>query len=72
MENKTYEPCPFCGGTHIKHDKCTSRVRCADCFCTGPLIGKFLIEGVTEEQAAVNSWNRRITAYAVNDARGKG
>ena len=67
-----YEPCPFCGSTKIKHDKCTSRVRCGECFASGPMIGRFLIEGISEEQAAVNSWNRRIQEYATHDARGKG
>lgn len=66
-----YESCPFCGSTKIKHDKCTQRVRCGECFATGPMISRFLIEGISEEQAAVNSWNRRANAYATNVRSGK-
>lgn len=66
-----YEPCPFCGNKKIRHDKCTGRIRCGVCYASGPLIGKFMVEGVSEEQAAVNSWNRRVLTYANNVRTGK-
>lgn len=42
------KPCPFCGSIHIQIDKCTSRVRCKDCFATSGMISK-LVKHICEE-----------------------
>ena len=52
-------PCPFCGGKKIKFDKCTKRVRCANCFATSGMISKFIAQGMNEDEAALAAWNTR-------------
>ena len=60
--NREIKPCPFCGGTRIKFDKCTKRARCSDCFATSGLITPIMKEGYTEEEALYEVWNRRANA----------
>lgn len=71
MENVKEEikPCPFCGSMEIKVDKCTSRVRCKNCFCTSGLIGRLVkyTEKLSDEQAAVMAWNTRYYDGSKND-----
>ena len=56
---KQFKPCPFCGCTDIRFDKCTLRVRCKGCFATSGTITKYINEGMTEEEAAKAAWNER-------------
>lgn len=63
------KPCPFCGGSEIMIDKCTSRVRCKSCFATSGMISKLINKGVNEENAPIMAWNTR--AYEKTDGRGK-
>lgn len=53
------KPCPFCGSTNIKIDKCTLRVRCGNCFATSGLISKFVKDGKKDFEAALIAWNTR-------------
>ena len=55
------KPCPFCGSLNIQIDKCTSRVRCKNCFCTSGLIARLVAysDKVPQEEAAVMAWNTR-------------
>lgn len=57
------KPCPFCGSIEIKIDKCTSRVRCKNCFATSGMISKLVNQGISEEDAPLRAWNTR---YAEN------
>lgn len=63
------KPCPFCGSIDIRIDKCTSRVRCKNCFCTSGLIGRLVeySEKLSEEEAAVKAWNTRYKDGSKND-----
>ena len=54
------KPCPFCGSYNIAIDKCTSRVRCKNCFATSGLISKYLTKTERKEDAALMAWNTRI------------
>ena len=54
-----FKPCPFCGSTEIKFDKCTLRVRCKHCFATSGVITRFIDQGMKEEEAAKAAWNER-------------
>lgn len=58
------KPCPFCGSTNIKIDRCSTRVRCGDCFATSGLISKYKEDGMTDVEASEKAWNTR---YAEND-----
>lgn len=58
------KPCPFCGSTDIRIDKCTSRVRCKNCFATSGMISRLISYGVKEEDAPLIAWNTR---YAENE-----
>lgn len=63
------KPCPFCGSTNIKVDKCTSRVRCGNCFCTSGMIGKLVVD-INDKDAAIKAWNTRVGEYgSKNDRR---
>lgn len=62
------KPCPFCGSRNIKMDKCSKRVRCANCYATSGLIAKFRKENMTDDEAAICAWNTRED-YAENDGR---
>lgn len=53
------KPCPFCGSILIQVDKCTTRVRCKNCFATSGMISKLVNEGVSEEDAPIIAWNTR-------------
>ena len=53
------KPCPFCGSTDIKIDRCVSRVRCGNCFCTSGLITKLAPDPMAEN-AALMAWNKRF------------
>ena len=53
------KPCPFCGSLEIRIDKCTSRVRCKNCYATSGLISKLVSTGTNETEAAVKAWNTR-------------
>lgn len=53
------KPCPFCGSLEIRIDKCTSRVRCKNCYATSGLISKLVNTGTNETEAAVMAWNTR-------------
>ena len=63
------KPCPFCGSLDIRIDKCTSRVRCKNCFCTSGLIGRLVkyADKMSEEEAAVKAWNTRWNNGSTND-----
>lgn len=52
-------PCPFCGNRDIWLSKCSSSVQCRRCFCKSPMISKYLKNGLTESEAAVEAWNTR-------------
>lgn len=54
-----WKPCPFCGSRKIKFDKCTLRVKCADCFATSGFISKYINKGLNEEDSAREAWNTR-------------
>lgn len=62
------KPCPFCGSTEIMIEKCTTRVRCKNCFAQSGLISKFTKKGVPEELAPLLAWNSR--AYEKTDGSG--
>jgi hypothetical protein len=56
------KPCPFCGQEpHL--DKCISTVKCRNCLCKSPLVGKVLTEeerkGLNEWEQAIRAWNKR-------------
>ena len=53
------KPCPFCGSKNIIVDKCTSRVRCKDCFATSGMISKLIKDGVEADDAPIIAWNTR-------------
>ena len=53
------KPCPFCGGTNIRVDKCTCMILCLSCFCKGPNFSKYLSQCSSEVEAAVLAWNTR-------------
>ena len=53
------KPCPFCGSTDIKLDKCTARVRCKNCFATSGMISRLIAYGTSEELAPIMAWNTR-------------
>lgn len=50
------KPCPFCGSTDIKIDKCTARVRCKNCFATSGLVSRYKDKG---DKAPIWAWNER-------------
>jgi len=56
------KPCPFCGAIP-QLDKCTSTVKCRNCLCKSPLVGKVLTEkereGLNEWEQAIRAWNKR-------------
>lgn len=54
------KPCPFCGSTMIRFDKCTRRARCGKCFASGGLITPFINQGMSEDEAMREAWNRRV------------
>lgn len=54
-----WKPCPFCGSTMIRFNKCTLRVRCGKCFATSGLITPFRSESITDEEAARKARNTR-------------
>ena len=60
------KPCPFCGSTDIRFDKCTKRVRCKNCFATSGLITQFKTDDISDDNAAMLAWNTRRD-YAKND-----
>lgn len=62
------KPCPFCGSTEIMIEKCTTRVRCKNCFAQSGLISKFTKKGVPEELAPLLAWNSR--AYEKTNGSG--
>ena len=62
------KPCPFCGSTEIVIEKCTTRVRCKNCFAQSGLISKFTKKGVPEELAPLLAWNSR--AYEKTNGSG--
>ena len=68
MEPYDLKPCPFCGSTNIRMDRCTLRIRCSKCFANGQLISRFRTEGRSDLEAAVLAWNTR--AYE-DDGRGE-
>lgn len=54
------KPCPFCGSVEIHFDKCTSRVRCKNCFCTSGLIARLVeYSKINDENAPIIAWNTR-------------
>ena len=53
------KPCPFCGSRKIRIDHCTKRVRCATCFATSGLITPHKKDGMTDQEAAIATWNER-------------
>lgn len=53
------KPCPFCGSTEIRFDKCTLRVRCKKCFANSGIITRFANQGMSDEDAALMAWNTR-------------
>ena len=53
------KPCPFCGSTNIKIDKCVSRVRCGNCFSASGLIS-VLAPDPKADNAALMAWNKRF------------
>ena len=61
------KPCPFCGEIRIQIDKCTSRVRCKNCFATSGMISKLINAGVPEEDAPLIAWNTRYYDGSKND-----
>lgn len=64
MDKKDILPCPFCGSTNILIDKCSSRVRCRDCFSTSGLISKLAPDETEKDTAAVSAWNHRFCIYS--------
>ena len=54
-----WKPCPFCGSTALRIDKCTKRVKCQKCYATGGFITPFVNQGMTEDEAMKATWNRR-------------
>ena len=63
-----WKPCPFCGSEKIKFDKCTLRVKCANCFATSGFISKYVSQGISEQDAAKMVWNNRFVGLGeVND-----
>ena len=53
------KPCPFCGSTDIRMDRCTLRIRCNKCYANGQLISRFRKDGRSDLEAAVLAWNTR-------------
>lgn len=60
------KPCPFCGSTDIRIDKCTARARCKNCFATSGMISRLIAYGVKEDIAPLVAWNTR---YAEDNGR---